>query len=91
MHFWIGASKASQNDQWVWLDGCPTRMGTPFWGDNADQIQQPYGDGNCAYLKRTDHYFFHNRQCVEAVVDFGVICEYTGLAGVTSVSSGPSA
>ena len=29
-HFWIGGLKAASS--WVWIDGSPMAMGTPFWG-----------------------------------------------------------
>ena len=29
-HFWIGGLKVATS--WVWIDGSPMAMGTPFWG-----------------------------------------------------------
>ncbi|XP_042883149.1 uncharacterized protein LOC122260105 [Penaeus japonicus] len=65
--FWVGASDAAEEGVWRWSDGLPVRMGTPLWGDLADQVQQPTGGEaeNCGLLLFDDHHFLHDANCSE--------------------------
>ncbi|XP_071536594.1 C-type lectin domain family 7 member A-like [Panulirus ornatus] len=73
--YWIGASDLGHEGNWRWPDGSLVRLGTPFWGDYGEHLQQP-DDGiheNCVNMPRDDRFFFHNGPCNE--VNSG-ICEY---------------
>ncbi|XP_027220714.2 C-type lectin domain family 7 member A [Penaeus vannamei] len=77
--YWIGATDAATEGEWLWHDGTRVTMGTPFWGDAPSGNQAPDGgeDHDCAFLKPTDHFFFNDYLCEgDNTHSFGVICEY---------------
>nr|QIE05465.1 C-type lectin 1 [Portunus trituberculatus] len=75
--FWIGASDKSHEGHWIWPNGSPVKMGTPFWGTYGCYNQQ-YPDGgtneNCAILDGNANLYFNDFKCDTALAVFG-ICE----------------
>ncbi|XP_037787305.1 LOW QUALITY PROTEIN: C-type mannose receptor 2-like [Penaeus monodon] len=65
-HYWIGARDIEQEGVFRWTDGTEVKMGTPFWGDNGDQVQEPDGgtSQNCGFLANDDHFFMMDAPCV---------------------------
>ncbi|XP_047498037.1 perlucin-like protein isoform X1 [Penaeus chinensis] len=72
--YWIGASDEGHEGDFRWTDGTKVKMGTPFWGDHADQVQEPDGgtNQNCVYLDKDDHFFMIDYTCDGKL---SVICE----------------
>ncbi|XP_037787306.1 perlucin-like protein [Penaeus monodon] len=72
--YWIGASDEGHEGVFRWTDGAAVKMGTPFWGDDGDQVQEPDGGSkqNCVNLNKNDHFFFGDSKCS---VDYAVVCE----------------
>ncbi|XP_042226759.1 uncharacterized protein LOC121869473 [Homarus americanus] len=74
--YWIGGSDEHHEGDFRWTDGTEVKMGTPFWGDSADQIQEPDGgiNQNCMEMNHVDHYYFFDVQCDG---NLPAICEQT--------------
>ncbi|XP_042883674.1 C-type lectin domain family 17, member A-like [Penaeus japonicus] len=72
--YWVGASDEGHEGTYRWTDGTEVKMGTPFWGDDGDQVQEPDGGSkqNCAVLNKNDHFFFGDSKCG---ADYSAICE----------------
>ncbi|XP_042893958.1 CD209 antigen-like protein C [Penaeus japonicus] len=72
--YWIGASDEDHEGTFTWTDGTEVKMGTPFWGDGGDQVQEPDvgSSENCVGLAREDHFFFFDYPCD---AKRSVICE----------------
>ena len=45
--YWLGASDVSGS--WVWEDGTPVKMGTPFWGDSPSGVRISFT--GCTYTR----------------------------------------
>ncbi|XP_063610040.1 perlucin-like protein [Penaeus indicus] len=73
-HYWIGATDFEEEGVFRWTDGTAVKMGTPFWGDNSDQVQEPDGgtSQNCGFLAKDDHFFMMDSPCGK---ELSVICE----------------
>ncbi|MPC96776.1 hypothetical protein E2C01_092054 [Portunus trituberculatus] len=77
VHFWIGATDEEKEGFWVWTDGSPVTMGTPYWANFGDKHQQMPTGGtskNCAMLDATFHYYFSSYYCSNSK-DVHPICE----------------
>ncbi|CAL4221108.1 unnamed protein product [Meganyctiphanes norvegica] len=65
-NYWVGGSDAAEEGTWVWMDGTPVKMGSPFWGyETAGGIQKPdQGDqGNCMILMEDYHFLAADHMC----------------------------
>ncbi|ROT76550.1 C-type lectin [Penaeus vannamei] len=73
-YYWIGASDEGHDGLFRWTDGTAVKMGTPFWGDSSDQVQEPDSNynHNCVFLARHDHFFFFDYDCSAPEA---IICE----------------
>lgn len=60
--FWLGASDAQTEGQWLWTDGSSVPMGTPFWGLVAQYNQEPDGgvDENHLALLSKGYFYFRD-------------------------------
>ncbi|XP_027212324.2 hepatic lectin [Penaeus vannamei] len=72
--YWIGASDEGHEGAFRWTDGTEVKMGTPFWGDSEDQVQEPDGgtNQNCVFMDKGDHFFFFDYVCSSREA---IICE----------------
>ncbi|MPC90395.1 hypothetical protein E2C01_085379 [Portunus trituberculatus] len=63
VNFWIGATHQENEGYWLWTDGTPVRMGTPYWFVEIT-IQSPFfgNDYNCGCINYFEYYYF--RDCV---------------------------
>merc|ERR1712002_585017 len=59
-NYWIDGSDSEQEGHFVYLDGTPMKMGTPFW-DNVE----PNGGTreNCVELRSQVRYFMNDDSC----------------------------
>ncbi|KAK8382384.1 hypothetical protein O3P69_015368 [Scylla paramamosain] len=75
VHLWIGATDEAMEGIWMWTDGTPVRMGTPYWANYKDNVQMPAGgeNQNCAMLDINMHYYFNDYGCSSP--DISPICE----------------
>ncbi|KAK3870463.1 hypothetical protein Pcinc_024312, partial [Petrolisthes cinctipes] len=73
-HIYIGGSDIMEEGKWVWLDGTSITMGTPFWGNEEMEGQEPMGYTiqNCLVLSNGDYFLFHDFGCDNEI---GAICE----------------
>ncbi|KAG0701999.1 Tetranectin [Chionoecetes opilio] len=76
--YWIGATDAGHEGHWVWPNGAPVEMGTPFWGTYGCYNQQ-YPDGlaaeNCAILDGNANLYFNDFNCDDTTYSIFGICE----------------
>ncbi|KAK7067141.1 hypothetical protein SK128_018562 [Halocaridina rubra] len=65
--YWIGGSDSDQEGSFLWNHGDPMPVGSPFWGDDIDEIQDPDGGRgeNCVLMPKSDHHYFVDRDCSE--------------------------
>ncbi|XP_064121309.1 macrophage mannose receptor 1-like [Macrobrachium nipponense] len=75
MPLWIGGTDDLQEGTWLWEDMSPIKMGTPFWGLNTYEEQEPDGRDreNCLTMN-SDNYFYFNDISCNALA--GAICQY---------------
>ena len=58
----IGATDEAIEGQWVWIDGTPVAMGSPFWGYNykdGKYSHQPEGGETQNFAVLYSEFFFH--------------------------------
>nr|AGZ95685.1 C-type lectin 1 [Palaemon modestus] len=72
---WIGGSDDLQEGTWLWEDMSLVKMGTPFWGFNMYEEQEPDGHNreNCLSLHSDNYFFFNDLPCNNLA---GVACQY---------------
>ncbi|XP_066956226.1 uncharacterized protein [Macrobrachium rosenbergii] len=75
--FWLGASDAQAEGQWLWTDGSAVPMGTPFWGLSLDYSQEPDGGVGENHLALLSKGYFYFRDA-DGTILFHPLCQLTG-------------
>lgn len=65
--FWIGGSDAAEEGNWIWTDGEPVPMGSPWWGmeETGGWHQEPDGglEENCLAMIAEGLHYFRDKDC----------------------------
>ncbi|KAK7081366.1 hypothetical protein SK128_023498 [Halocaridina rubra] len=67
--FWVGASDAENEGQWVWTDGTPVDMGPPHW-DPCDPPQPDGGTAQNYMCLWTPNFYFSS--CLNSVTIYAI-------------------
>lgn len=73
--FWVGATRNEQKSTWMWVDGTPMKMGSPFWGYQYQMgyKQMPISDtARCVVMSHVYFFYFSETACT---YDRYPICE----------------
>ncbi|KAK3866965.1 hypothetical protein Pcinc_027536 [Petrolisthes cinctipes] len=81
--YWVGASDATYEGSWRWVDGTYVKMGTPLWAlyyhGSSDYHQEPYMNTSyedCGLLSLSSFYYLVDWNCLNS---YPCICEAPGV------------
>jgi len=72
--FWIGGNDRVEEGLWLWEDGSPVDMGSPFWVYTSSETTEPSGGTaeNCLILNSDYHYLYDDADCS---AEYSAICQ----------------